>query len=50
MRRGGEEWAGRLEGLVIAIARDETRFVGFMGLACEGYIDFAYVRPEAPFD
>lgn len=46
-RRGGEEWAARLEGQVIAIARDETRFVGFMSLAPDGYIDFAFIRPEA---
>jgi putative acetyltransferase len=36
-----------LEGQVIAIARDDTRFVGFMSLAPDGYIDFAYIRPEA---
>ena len=47
VRRHGDEWAARLEGQVIAIARDETRFVGFMSLAAQGYIDFAYIRPEA---
>jgi putative acetyltransferase len=46
-RRGGEEWAARLEGQVVAIARDETRAVGFMTLAPEGYIDFAFIRPDA---
>jgi putative acetyltransferase len=46
-RRGGPEWAARLEGQVIAIARDKTRIVGFMSLAPEGYIDFAFIRPEA---
>lgn len=46
-RRGGEEWAARLEGQVIAIARDNSRFVGFMSLAPKGYIDFAFIRPEA---
>jgi putative acetyltransferase len=46
-RRGGEEWAERLKGQVIAIARNETRMVGFMSLALEGYIDFAFIRPEA---
>jgi putative acetyltransferase len=46
-RRGGEAWAARLAGQVIAIARDETRAVGFMSLAGDGYIDFAYIRPEA---
>jgi len=47
VRRGGEAWAARLEGQVIAIARDETRAVGFMTLAAQGYIDFAFIRPEA---
>ncbi len=46
-RRGGEEWAERLKRQVIAIARDETRAVGFMSLAPEGYIDFAFIRPDA---
>ncbi len=45
--RHGEEWAGRLKGQVIAIARDETRAVGLMSLAAQGYIDFAFIRPEA---
>lgn len=47
VRRGGEEWAARLKGQVIAIARDGNRAVGFMSLAPEGYIDFAFIRPEA---
>lgn len=46
-RRHGEEWAARLEGQVIAIARDDARAVGFMTLAPDGYIDFAFIRPEA---
>jgi putative acetyltransferase len=46
-RRHGEEWAARLKGQVIAIARDEARAVGFMSLAPDGYIDFAFIRPEA---
>lgn len=47
VRRGGPEWAARLKGQVIAIARDESRAVGFMSLAPEGYIDFAFIRPDA---
>lgn len=47
VRRGGEEWAARLEGQVIAVARDGCRAVGLMSLAPEGYIDFAFIRPEA---
>ncbi len=46
-RRHGEDWAARLEGQVIAIARDGNRAVGFMSLAPEGYIDFAFIRPDA---
>lgn len=37
----------RLDRQAIAIARDETRVVGLMSLEHGGYIDFAYVRPEA---
>jgi putative acetyltransferase len=47
VRRGGEEWDARLAGQVIAIARDSDRAVGFMSLAPEGYIDFAFIRPDA---
>lgn len=47
VRRHGAEWAERLAGQVIAIARDDTRAVGFMSLASEGYIDFAFIRPDA---
>ncbi len=45
----GAGWAARLQGQVIAIARNETRAIGFMTLAPEGYIDFAYIRPDASF-
>ena len=45
--RSGEEWDARLKGQVIAIARDGARAVGLMSLAPEGYIDFAFIRPEA---
>jgi putative acetyltransferase len=46
VRRGGEEWAARLDRQVIAIARDAGRVIGFMSLERGGYIDFAYIRPE----
>lgn len=46
-RRHGEGWADRLKGQDIAIARDDGRAVGFMTLAPDGYIDFAFIRPEA---
>lgn len=47
VRRHGEQWAERLKGQAIAIARDDSRAVGFMSLAAQGYIDFAYIRPDA---
>ncbi len=46
-RRGGEEWAARLAGQLIVIAHDGDRPVGLMSLASQGYIDFAFIRPEA---
>lgn len=46
-RRSGEEWAARLTGQSIAIARDQGRITGFMSLAPGGYIDFAFIRPGA---
>lgn len=46
-RRSGEEWEARLDRQAIAIARDESRVTGFMTLEPGGYIDFAYIRPEA---
>jgi putative acetyltransferase len=46
-RRNGEAWVARLDRQVIAVARDQTRLVGFMSLDRGGYIDFAYIRPEA---
>lgn len=47
VRRCGAEWALRLEGQAIAIARNGNRAVGFMSLAPQGYIDFAFIRPDA---
>ena len=46
-RRSGEEWEARLDRQAIALARDANRVVGFMSLEPGGYIDFAYIRPEA---
>jgi putative acetyltransferase len=45
-RRSGEEWVARLDRQAIAIARVESRAIGFMTLEPGGYIDFAYIRPE----
>ena len=46
-RRGGEEWEARLAGQSIATALDNGRMAGLVSLAPGGYIDFAFIRPEA---
>jgi putative acetyltransferase len=45
--REGAEWVGRLDRQEIALAQAPQRILGFMSLAPGGYVDFAYVRPEA---
>ncbi len=46
-RRAGPAWVERLQGQEIIIAEQGGQAVGFMSLAVGGYIDFAYVRPDA---
>lgn len=46
-RRSGRDWHARLDRQVIALARDSTGIAGFVSLDAGGYIDFAYIRPEA---
>ena len=46
-RRSGPEWDARLAGKDIIVARDGNRIVGFMSIETGGYIDFAFIRPEA---
>jgi putative acetyltransferase len=46
-RRRGAEWESRLAAKDIAIGRDATRILGFMSIEGGGYIDFAFIRPEA---
>ncbi len=46
-RRSGPEWAARLRGQEIIVAEQGGRAVGFVSLAAGGYVDFAYIRPEA---
>lgn len=46
-RRGGPEWDARLSGKDIVLARDGDRIIGFMSIEGGGYIDFAYIRPQA---
>lgn len=45
--RGGVSWSGRLGAQRIFVAMRAAEYLGFMSLAGEGYIDFAYVRPSA---
>ena len=46
-RRRGVEWESRLAAKDIAIGRDGVRIAGFMSIEGGGYIDFAFIRPEA---
>ena len=46
-RRAGPDWTARLQKQDILIAEQEGRGVGFVSLAQGGYVDFAYIRPEA---
>ena len=45
--REGPEWVERLDRQEIAVAEGPGGLLGFMSLAAGGYIDFAYIRPEA---
>ena len=45
--RAGREWEDRLSSQDIIVAEMDGQAVGFMSLAGEGYIDFAYIRPQA---
>lgn len=46
-RRSGPEWTVRLQAQEIIVAEQDGRAVGFVSLAAGGYVDFAYIRPEA---
>lgn len=45
--RAGETWDERLQAQDIILAEADGQILGFMSLAPAGYIDFAYIRPEA---
>jgi putative acetyltransferase len=45
--RSGPDWAARLQNQEIIVAEQDGRAVGFVSLADGGYVDFAYIRPEA---
>jgi putative acetyltransferase len=46
-RRRGVEWDSRLAAKDIIVGRDGVRIAGFMSIEGGGYIDFAFIRPEA---
>lgn len=45
--RSGPDWEARLRRQEILVAEQEGRALGFVSLADGGYVDFAYIRPEA---
>ncbi len=47
VRRSGRDWTDRLSTQNILLAESDGDILGFMSLAANGYIDFAYIRPEA---
>lgn len=47
VRRSGRDWTDRLSTQNIILAEAGGDILGFMSLAAIGYIDFAYIRPEA---
>jgi len=46
-RRTGRAWARRLSGQTVWVARRLTAPVGFISLRLDGYVDLAFVAPEA---
>jgi putative acetyltransferase len=45
--RSGPDWTARLRGQEIIVAEQQGTGLGFVSLADGGYVDFAYIRPEA---
>jgi len=45
--RRGPDWSARLNAQDIIVAEENRKILGFVSLAPESYIDFAYVRPPA---
>ncbi len=45
--RSGCDWVARLDSQTIFVAMNSKRVIGFMSLAANGYIDFAYIQPFA---
>lgn len=44
--RSGEAWSAHLGAQSVWLAETESRPLGFLTLAAEGYIDLAYILPE----
>ena len=45
--RSGCDWVARLDSQTIFVAMNSKSVIGFMSLAANGYIDFAYIQPFA---
>jgi putative acetyltransferase len=45
--RAGADWAERLQGKTLILAERGETVLGFMSIEPGGYVDFAYIRPEA---
>ncbi len=45
--RAGADWSARLDAQAVNVEEDNGVIAGFMSLAPQGYIDFAYIRPSA---
>lgn len=43
-RRSGDAWTERLDSQTIFVVERENKIAGFMSLAENGYVDFAYIR------
>lgn len=44
--RKGAEWSARLAAQCVIVAEGPDGIEGFMSLRRDGYVDFAYIRPE----
>ena len=45
--RSGADWAERLSGKALILAERGEVVLGFMSIEPGGYVDFAYIRPQA---
>jgi putative acetyltransferase len=45
--RSDEKWVARLRQQHVLLAENQQGILGFLSLAAGGYIDFAYIRPQA---